>query len=543
MSSDSEFVRHVPCPSCPSSNNGSLYSDGHVFCHVCQYYSPGEGEAGRERKKAIPADLIQDVRPTDLPKRSLTEETCRAFKYGVAGGVQVANYLDADGNVVAQKIRAKDKQFSSRGSFDHAMLFGQHLCRDGGKMIVVTEGEIDAMSVTQAQGGKWPAVSIPHGAQSAYKSLTKHVEWLEKFDSIVLMFDMDEPGRVAAKECIGLFTPGKAKVASLPMKDANELLHAGRGSEIVKAIWDAKVVRPDGIIAGVDMWDMLVNQQEAESRLFPYVGLNEKVDGQRKGEVILWTSGSGMGKTEVLGQVYYHLFTTYPDEVLGLLHLEEKPKRTADRLIGLKLRKRVHRKPVRDTVSEEEYKAAYEATVGNGRVFMYDHWGSSDDETLYAKIRYLARGCGCTTIVLDHVSIVVSGMDVESDERRMIDRLMTKLATLAQELNVVIHLISHLKKTDGTSHEEGGRVTLDHLRGSGSLKQLSHTVIALERNQQDEQKKHWTLVRVLKCRETGDTGPACWLKFDPETGWLSEETPPFEAEDACPFNEPAEGSF
>jgi twinkle protein len=126
----------------------------------------------------------------------------------------------------------------------------------------------------------------------------------------------------------------------------------------------------------------------------------------------------------------------------------------------------------------------------------------------------------------------------DGDERRIIDNLMTKLATMAQELNVTIWVVSHLKKPDGTSHEEGGRVTLDHLRGSGALKQLAFTVIALERNQQDAERKHWTRVRVLKCRETGDTGHACWLKYNQETGWLEESTPPFEDDETpSPFTD------
>jgi twinkle protein len=152
-------------------------------------------------------------------------------------------------------------------------------------------------------------------------------------------------------------------------------------------------------------------------------------------------------------------------------------------MMGLYLGRRLNLD--RSGVTPEQLREAYLATVGSGRVFLYDHFGSADSDNLFNKIRYFARGCGCTTIVLDHISMIVSGIE-DGDERRIIDNLMTKLATMAQELNVRIVIITHLKKPMGKPHEEGGHVTLDDFRGSGSIKQLSHTAIGLERNQQDD---------------------------------------------------------
>jgi twinkle protein len=458
------------------------------------------------------------------------------FDYGIANGQQIANYRDKDGNVVAQKLRSARKEFTARGDFGKALLFGQHLWRDGGKMIVITEGEIDAMSVAEIQDRKWPVVSVPNGAQSAPKALAKQLEWLEKFETVVLMFDNDAPGKKAAAECAELFTPGKCKIATLPLKDANDMLKAGRGSEVINAMWGAKAYRPDGIVNGAETWDRLQTRKKVESKPYPWDGLNLLVEGFRRGELTMMTSGSGMGKTEVAGQVMYDLACN-SDETVGLLHLEENIERSCDRWLGLHLKKRIHLESVRSTIAPADVRAAWEATLGTGRVFLYDHFGSTADDNLIAKIRYLAKGCGCTTILLDHISIVVSGME-DGDERRTIDNLMTKLATLAQELNIRLLVISHLKRPDGTPHEEGGRVTAGQLRGSHSLLQLSFTVIALERNQQDPERKLWTRVRVLKCRHTGNTGHACWLKYNTETGWLEESTPPFEDEETkTPFQD------
>jgi twinkle protein len=100
-------------------------------------------------------------------------------------------------------------------------------------MVTVTEGEIDALSVSQQTGNKWASVSVPNGAQGAHKAVARSLEWLETFESVVFMFDSDLAGREAAEKCSLMLSVGKAKIATLPLKDANEMLVAGRGSEIV----------------------------------------------------------------------------------------------------------------------------------------------------------------------------------------------------------------------------------------------------------------------------------------------------------------------
>jgi hypothetical protein len=162
---------------------------------------------------------------TALSKRAITEETCRhwGYKVGQHNGrpVQIATYCDDDGVPVAQKLRFPDKDFKFIGEPKRVGLYGQHLWRDGGKKVVVTEGEIDALTVSQLQGNKWPVVSVPNGAQGAAKSVAKSIEWLNKFDQVVFLFDDDEPGRAAAKECAALLPPGKAFIGRIAgFKDA-----------------------------------------------------------------------------------------------------------------------------------------------------------------------------------------------------------------------------------------------------------------------------------------------------------------------------------
>ena len=146
-----------------------------------------------------------------------------------------------------------------------------------------------------------------------------------------------------------------------------------------------------------------------------------------------------------------------------------------------------------------------------------------------SQIRYLAKAMDCKWIILDHLSIVVSSQE-GGDERKNIDAIMTKLRTLVQELGVGLFLVSHLKRSSGQAHEDGGKISLSELRGSQSIAQLSDIVLGLERDQQndDEVVRNTTTVRVLKNRYTGLTGPACYLKYDKVTGRMLETSKPAE---------------
>ena len=520
---ESTLIRKEACPHCGSSDANALYSDGHHFCFSCNTHTNAE-----ENTEVFNVEkTTQDFSPLQgeskaLPKRKLSAETCKkwGYKVGVYNGytVQIADYKDLNSRVVAQKIRFPNKDFIFKGDAKKAGLYGQHLWRDGGKMITIVEGELDALSMSQALQNKWPVVSIGQGAAGAKRSLTNSLEWLEKFDSVILMFDQDEAGRKATEECAGLFTPGKCKVAKLPLKDASDMLQASRVKELINAVWEAKTHRPDGILAGEDIWDIVISDDNVEAAQYPYNGINEKTQGIRKGEIITVTAGSGIGKSQLTREFAHSLLKQ--GESLGYIALEESVKRTALGLMAIELNKPLHLGM--DGIEKEEIRNAFDRTVGSGSVYLYDHWGSTDSDNLLAKVRYLARGCGCSYIVLDHLSIVVSGMG-DGDERRLIDNTMTKLRTLTEELHIGLILISHLKRPAGDKgHEEGAVTTLAQLRGSAAIAQLSDMVIGLERNQQDADNPNLTTVRILKNRWSGETGIACHLEYNKETGRMSE---------------------
>ena len=472
-------------------------------------------------KELIP---FSDMVAERLTQRLLNKDTCEKYKYFVGEykgkPCQVACYYDSTGAICGQKVRFPDKSFITLGKVT-SCLYGSQLWSKG-KKIVITEGEIDCLTVSQLQGNQWPTVSIPNGAQAAKKAIEANLEYLSNFEEVILMFDMDDAGRKASKECAQILPLGKAFIASLPCKDPNECLKNGKGKEVLSAIWNAKPYRPDGIVAGIDLYDSCVNNVDdlSDTVPYPWEALNKYTRGIRHGELYVITSGSGMGKSTLVRELEYYCGVVR-GELCGVVALEESTRKTGLELMSIHLSKRILLAP--EGVTQEQRKEAFERTLGTGNFFLYDHFGSLDSSNLINKLRYMIVALGCKRIFLDHISIVVSGMDTDKDggERKAIDKLMTNLRSLVEETGATMFVVSHLKRPEKKGHEEGAQVSLSQLRGSGAIAQLADMVIGLERNQQGESPNILT-IRVLKNRFSGETGVSGYLEYDTESGRLKQ---------------------
>ncbi len=519
---DTYYIKHVPCENCGSSDAGSMYSNGNVHCHSCKHtvFADNDNEYTKENK--MPSDLLQGEYKA-LNARRISESTCVKYKYQVGedqsgSPIQIANYFNTNKELVGQKIRKPNKLFSFRGE-SKVGLYGQHLFAPGGRKVIITEGEIDALSVAEAFNCKWPVVSLINGAGSALKNIKANLEWVLSFKEVVLWFDDDEAGHKAVQDVAGLFKPGQLKeVASTGYKDANELLMAKGTGAVVSASYNAGSVRIDGVVNGKDIWDLLSKEEVFETYTYPFPEMEEKFKGIRKGELVTFTAGSGVGKSTVVKEIAYHLLMEEKLKV-GYVALEENVKRSALGFMGMYLNRPLFFEY--DKVPIKDKKEAWQATMGDGNLFFYDHFGSLDSDNLLTKLRLLITQEGVDFIVLDHISIVVSGGE-EHDERKAIDKLMTNLRSLAEETQAGIIIISHLRRPQGDSgFEDGKQITLGHLRGSGAIAQLSDAVIGVERDMQDEELGDQLKLRILKSRFVGEVGMADTLAFNKDTGRLN----------------------
>ena len=529
MADITEFERHEPCEECGSSDAKAVYSDGHGYCFSCNTYYPSPDENFNEPRISDSGLLRQSTlrrmhlrgTPVGLRKRGLSEATLSKYRIHRDGDVLVFHYHTADGRLCGIKSKTKDKDFFYEGETDGSF-FGQHLFPNNGKRIYIYEGELDAASGAEVLP-TWPHVSLPNGAAAAKKSIQKNLEFLQGYSEIVLFFDNDEPGRKAAEEAATVLPPGRVFIARMDkFKDASDALQAKEVDTLKRAMWNASPYRPDGIVDARNLLELVTTPNPPHDYEYRQAGLNNLLHGIRHGELVTITAGSGTGKSSFCRDLASSLLQD--GERVGYLALEESNRRTLLGLMSTACGESLH-------IGEHDKKhltEIYESTVNNWNLFLFDGFGSFDPDIIYNRIEYLAAGLDTRVVFLDHLSILMSGLD--GDERRMIDTTMTRLRSLVERTGISLFLVSHLKRgnTD-QGHEEGARVSLGQLRGSAAIAQLSDAVVALERDQQGTDTD--TVVRVLKNRYSGETGIACKLRYDLATCKFTEtnETKPFDA--------------
>jgi twinkle protein len=525
-----KFLRHEGCPKCNSSDSLAIYDNNgqHCFSAGCGYHVSGDGKvttATPSLPKAKALEMFGVV--AAIPTRKISSDTCAHYgvtvEYSTTGGISKHHYPyyhPDTSEMCATKVRQVDtKNFYATGDLAKAGLFGQTVCRGSGKFVTITEGELDALAVYEMFGKSYDVVSLKCGASNAEREIKQSLEWLEGYDNVVLCFDNDKAGQAAVDSVKDLFSPNKLKICKLPVKDASDMLMANRIKDFTTAWWNAKVYRPDGIVAGTDTWDALVKKRQVKSIPYPWEGLNRITRGHRPYELVTITSGSGMGKSQFIREIEYDLLQRCEGNI-GVLALEEDLARTSLGIMSVAANRPLH---LEEDTPVDELRPFWDATLGSGRYYLFDHWGSTSTDNLLARVRYMAKALDCRYVILDHLSIVVSSQE-SGDERKAIDEIMTKLRTLVAETGISLFLVSHLRRSQGKAHEDGAQISLGELRGSQAIAQLSDIVIGMERDQQnpDDSIRNTTTVRVLKNRYTGETGPACWLQYDRNTGRMEE---------------------
>jgi len=538
--------KHLPCPKCDSSDAYSISRNdkGELWgkCFSCDANVPIETDSVssydmhhsrvvsiKQRSSDTGAyNASQGLSYRAIPTRKIDVNTMEKYGVGFRGNDIIFPY----GNDTSAKVRINgDKQFKTEGEWnDTPFLFGQERFNAGGHRVLVVEGEFDALAAYQMLGSKYPVVSVRNGAQSAIKDCRNNYEWLDSFDEIIFNFDNDEPGQAAQTKCAELFAH-KSKVMT-PVngyKDACDYIK-GNQKTYSDNFWQSQKWTPQGIVAGSSLYDDVMKPLASADCMYPYDGLNKMTYGIRQGEMVTITAGSGLGKSQFLREIVWYMLQ-HTNEKIGLMFLEESVRKTGLSMMSLAADKPLHLPDCKAT--QEEKDSAFKQTLGTDRLFLFDHFGSSDIDNIINRVRYLAKAVGCKYVFLDHISIVVSAQS-NGDERKAIDEIMTKLRTLVQETDIALICVSHLKRPDAKGHEEGAATSLAQLRGSGSIAQLSDMVIGLERNGQadDETERNTTRVRVLKNRFCGTTGPACSLLYSLDTGRMTEYDEQQEAEEA-----------
>jgi len=532
MPQPSKITGDTFCPACrekgrdKTGNHLLLFSNGNKYCSRCGYKEVGNPSQERQQEY-MNLEEIASLPSLSLPDRKLNSSTLEHYKVKVevdeANGQPAAHYYPVrkDDAVSGYKKRTLPKTFTSIGDGKGAVeLFGQATCPKSGKRLLITGGELDCLSAYQMLKEKYPSynhavVSLPKGENPA--SVKDNLAFINGFDEVILYTDMDEVGRKTADNIAKLIGP-KAKIMKTTEKDASDMLVKGKKVEFLSAFYDAESRKPDGIISSVDISLEACMKPTVFGYESPYPELNKMIGGLKKGELTTLTAGSGIGKSTLARELGYCLRKEH-NLIVGDIRLEESVEKTIQGYVALYHNVPLNRLRKQPTLlSPEQWGEAYNKLIKE-RWFGFKHFGSMPTEDLMDKMRYLAYGEHCDFIILDHLSLVISGNQTDN-ERKDLDIIMTELAAFVNESGCGVLSVVHLSRNKGKmSFNEGGQVSLNDLRGSAALEQLSWNVIALERDQQGEE-NNVSKIRVLKSREEGWTGVADTCRYDFDTGRL-----------------------
>lgn len=512
VQSGSKLVAREACPKCQeqgrdkSSDNLAVYDDGHKWCYSCGHFENKHFEKEFE-------SLTDTFSYEYIPWRGVNKETF-AF-YGVKAKINSEGAPVSIGFKYpndSYKIRDfKEKSFHTTGEIAKAGLFGRDKFVAGShKYVTITEGELDALSLYQTI--RSPVVSV-RSSVTAKSDCALDRSWLNSFERIYLAFDGDGPGRDAAAAVASLFDYNKLYSLKFPggnRKDANDFSAAGEGEVLRQIWWNAKRYLPANIISDLSEFENIINREEKKGVPYPFPTLNYMTYGIRTGESVLITAKSGVGKTELCHAIEHQLLTETNDAI-GAIYIEEPQKRHLQALAGIQLRRPVHLPE--DGTSDEQIYAALQRVVGSDdRLHLYSHFGSNDPDVIIDTIRFLVSARSCRYVILDHITMVVSGLG-GSDATQALDYLSTRLEMMVKELDFALIFVSHVND-DGLT------------RGSRNITNIADIRIDLHRDivSADPITRSTTNVIVSKNRFCGRTGPAGDLLFDPVTYTLSEFT-------------------
>lgn len=524
------FVKSgLPCPKCDSSDAYAIDDNGWGKCFSCDANIKLDGSYEHEEEYIVTKTYTQ---PTPaaltykaLVDRSVNVNTCERYGVGYSGADLVFPYGKA-----AKVRKGGQKEFTITGAWqDNTGLFGQERFSAGGKMVIVTEGEIDALSAFQMMDGKYPVVSVRNGAKAALKDCKTNFEWLNSFDSIYINFDNDDAGQEATKVVAELFN-SKARIVKMPngFKDANDMLKDGKKTEYSVSVWRAEQFSPAGVVRLSNMWDEFANEDSNVKIPFPdsWVTLNDMMrGGTERGEVTVVGALTSIGKSTIVTNIAYHLMENTNFKT-GVLFLEGTQREVVRDVLSLDLAMNIRRMERKDLDMDKLEKHWKEKIAPKDNLILIDHKGSLSTEAIMNKVNYLAKAEECDLIIIDPIQAAI-----DSSDNGAVINFMDAILKFAKETNVAVILVSHMRKPDG---KDPHAVSEYDLLGSSSINQIAFNTILISRDKmaEDPSKKNATKLHLVKCRRTGDTGSAGWLRYDNLTTHMFPMANPYEADDA-----------
>ena len=516
---------HQRCPhsDCVSSNAFAYNAEKMTgYCHSCGKSYPIKGMSLKPwAREEYPLKELNNNTNTSTPvevegtgqfveHRGVRTDIMEWFGVKTFGINQV--YVYPSGFRKARDI--KEKGFKTDKGFRTDELFGMDKFNAGSaRSVVLCEGELDAMSAFQMLDKKYPCVSVPSATPNQKLWQGKAKEWLDSFDRIVLSVDNDDAGRALATKVGALFPKKTFQIIHDKYKDANEFLQGGAKASYASAFYNAKRYTPDNIRNTTDQFLELFEKQD--DAIFVSTGIESFDDvalGLMQGHFTVFQAPEGIGKTEFMRYLEYHVLTEHKDISIAICHLEETEKRSVLGLVSYHLNKNLTRKDlITEAGMEDDVKQAIVELTENERLFQFQIAVDEDPMDILEKIRYFREACGVSYVFFEPIQDLAYSRKGDESVEKWLSALSVQLSRLASELNVGIVTIAH-ENDDG------------QVRDCRTIAKRASVVVKLERDKmhEDRDERNTTKLLLVKNRPAGKTGFAGKLHFNEETFKLSE---------------------
>lgn len=433
-------------------------------------------------------------------------------------------------------------------------LFGQQQVEEMNRKranLIMTEGEWDFLSVYEAcvdsvKGTKYEGIeptviSIPMGTKNAVEAVLHNESFVKSYDAVTIFFDDDHctpaetkkgimKGHEAREAVAGALVDAKIPLFTISpgyeFKDASDYLQSGKSKELAKLVqFERRPYSAEKIIKAGDIsLEELLTPQKAGVMVECFPKLMNALGGMRNSELTLVLAPSNAGKTTVCSIIGSAILE---QNKLGMIYLEEDKRETFLRLLASKLQVNFlkFKENPESVVSKEKIEEAYKEIVDGGKLAILDHFGSLPVNDLMNKVKQLHLVEGCNFIILDHISMVVSGIESEN-ERKDLDMAMTALASFCAAYPLHCIVVSHINRTNAGGFlppkgKEGEpfwvNVTKESARGSSALEGCSWNIVAIEPEIMPDFSRGRVRLKVLKTRFGRHLGITDVFKLDQET--------------------------
>lgn len=459
--------------------------------NVDEYYRPRK----QYRRFRNPKEPIKPKEPAIkyLESRGISEEIAKKYEITTMAdhdNILVFPFYDADGQLRYIKYRKtdfnkerdKNKEWCEKDC--KPILFGMKQCSKECSRLVVTEGQLDSLSVSES--GIENAVSVPNGAKG-FTWVPYCFDWVSKFNEIVIFGDC-EKGMITLLDDFSKRFPNKIKHVREKdykgCKDANELLLKYGPDAVREAVEQAvfipiKRVLPLADVENVNIYELpKLKTGIAELDKALYGGLpfgmvcliaGKRGDGKSTfGSQIMGNAlEQGYATFAYSGELPNYLYKSWFDfQIAGRNHITENITKfgTVNRFITTKNQELI----------DDWYRE---------KAFIYDNRiiDSDEHEDLLKSITQSIMQYGIKVVLIDNLMTAMYIDEKQgTDKYDQQGRFVRELTKIAIRYDCLILLVVHRRKNAFTADVN------DEISGSGDISNLAGITLSYDRGSKEE---------------------------------------------------------